>query len=266
MVFERHDFNMNFSNASGMDRETAEQIILNEITDLVIGEKAAVIDVLQKAGVDVSPNASRKQVVKLLAKHVPTHPKLKNTIAMMIAEYNDPTPASAQAQGYRSGSFTGNEMTGDSNAAGCPPGTYMNYFGFCIKYKKGEQQAAFAGQYDSFYDFGGTSGGGGQLADALKNIGGGAAGGAAAGPPGALAGSIAGALDSMFGFLKSGTDKKIAQEQTRQALINNLTAKENSRQLSSDGSGLSTGAKWGIGIAVVAVVGVATIVIIKMNR
>lgn len=291
MVFERHNFNMNFSNASGMDTATAEQIILNEITDLVIGEKAAVIDVLQQAGVKVSPNASRREVVKLIAKHAPNHPKLKTTIAMMIADYNDPTPVSATNQKMRSGNsnttgcppgttqnyfgqciknkrnqaaFSGPD-DGYSNTTGCPPNYTQNYFGHCIKNKKG-QTSAFSGEYDSFYG-NMSGGGGGQLADALSNIGGGAAGGAAtAGPPGALVGSIAGTLDSLFGFLKSGTDKKIAQEQTRQALINNLTAKENSRNLPAEGSGLSTGAKWGIGIAVFAVLGTATIVIIKMSR
>ncbi len=129
----------------------------------------------------------------------------------------------------------------------------QKYYNFQLKKQVGQSPFAQGGQYDIYY----SNAGGGQAAlDA----------GLKSGVPADPVSAVADSLGALFGFLKSGTDKKIAQEQTRQALINNLSAKETARNIPAQQGGISAGAVIGIGLGLAGLITLTVLAVIKFRK
>lgn len=88
-MFLEHDFYGNFSDSvrSG-DTALTNNIIVDELSELVIHDYDKLFDLLGKVGIRVNRNISDEQLVDVLLDQMQVNPKLGKGVAFLIAEKN----------------------------------------------------------------------------------------------------------------------------------------------------------------------------------
>jgi hypothetical protein len=89
-MFLEHDFYSNFSQSlqSG-DSKMTNDIIIDELSELIVHDYTKIFDLLSKVGVRVSPNISDEQLVDILLNEMRTNKKLVRGLAFLIADKNE---------------------------------------------------------------------------------------------------------------------------------------------------------------------------------
>lgn len=233
MHYDTHNFHMNWSNASGMDKDMRDEMLVHELADVIVSHKPVVIDALRESGIRVSDDISRKGLTKLIADNAPENPDLQEHLAMVIVAKN----LGSQAV-Y-------------SSYSGCAPGYIQNYFGHCIKAPRSTTQAgAFAGNVAA-----------GEFDRNWNN----AAGDEAAEQKQPTQQEIASKLGELFGGLfRRGRERRQQQQNAKRELDNQVDNKVTITDAPKEG--LPTIAWVGIGVAGVAVVGLVGYMIYKASK
>ena len=71
MLFEKHNFDMNYFNAEGSkDKELSTEIIFDEISKLIISKPTEISDSIRAAGIDIPSKPSQTQLVEILTENL----------------------------------------------------------------------------------------------------------------------------------------------------------------------------------------------------
>lgn len=94
MRYEKHDFRKNFLNATGsQDSEMTRELILDEISTLVVRYPIEVSDVIKESGITIKADASTNELIKVLSKNLPVNKKLpSNLMKLIIAKASKASP------------------------------------------------------------------------------------------------------------------------------------------------------------------------------
>ena len=243
MIHQKSDFTRNLSAyISAGENEKAKKLIVSEIGQLMVYHRGHIISALNDAGIKTAGNASDKEVAKKIADNLGTNEAFRNAMITLLISINS---------GH-----------GFYLATGCPTGYYQDYFGNCLKVKKGQSFAA-----NGYYNADEGSGSGG-FANFLKSLGAGsdASGGAASTggkTPQVTVGAdpfsaIAGAIGSIFSFGAARTEAKSSAQTEKLKLAQQILANKNAQQPPASNTGKTLLIVGGI-----AVVGLVAYLIIK---
>ncbi len=90
MLYLDHDFFSNFnSGVESGDNGLVSDIIVNEISEIIVNKTADVIDLLNKVGIKVKDNASDEFIVDSIINNMSTNVKLNKGLAFLVAQNND---------------------------------------------------------------------------------------------------------------------------------------------------------------------------------
>ncbi len=85
MKYTRSNFQRNFNNAIGSkDAPAIKDIILNELSDLIILRPFEIVEVLEASGIKMGKNPTETQIINKLADNLPVNRNLQIRIAKMI--------------------------------------------------------------------------------------------------------------------------------------------------------------------------------------
>jgi hypothetical protein len=90
MIFQKHDFKMNFEgiNAS-KDKDLQKQMILSEISQLIVSQRANFLEMMRMAGFNVDDNINDIDLSDMIIDNIGKNKKLATGIAYMITERSE---------------------------------------------------------------------------------------------------------------------------------------------------------------------------------
>ena len=90
MQFTNQDFYSNFTaSLKSGDLNLTSDILANEISDFIVFETGKIIDSLQKADIQITDKVTDEEIVDAVMKGLNDSPKLKKTLAFIIADGNN---------------------------------------------------------------------------------------------------------------------------------------------------------------------------------
>jgi len=239
MIHQTSDFSNNLSAyIRAGENDKAKKLIIKEIGQLMVYHRGHLISALNEAGIKTSANASDKEVAKKVADNLGENIPFTNAVLTLLISLN-------------SGS-------GFYLATGCPSGFYQNYFGQCIRTKKGGTLSA-NGYYNANEPTGSELGGFSSFLSSLTSSGADKSGST----PNVTVGAdpisaIAGAIGSIFSFGAAKREGKNAAQTEKLKLAQQIIANKNTQQPPANNTG-----KVLLVVGGLAVVGVIAYLIIK---
>jgi hypothetical protein len=92
MLYLDHDFYSNFnSGINSGDNELISDMVVNELSELIVYKTKKVIDLLNHIGIKTNEKASDEKIVDNIITNLSTNEKLNKGLAFLIAENNDAT-------------------------------------------------------------------------------------------------------------------------------------------------------------------------------
>ena len=90
MQFTNQDFYSNFTaSLKSGDLNLTSDILANEISDVIVFDTPKIIDALNKADINITDKVSDEEIVDSVIKGLTDNPKLKKTLAFIIADGNN---------------------------------------------------------------------------------------------------------------------------------------------------------------------------------
>jgi len=90
MQFTNQDFYSNFTaSLKSGDLNLTSDILANEISDFIVFDTPKIIDALNKADINITDKVSDEEIVDAVIKGLTDNPKLKKTLAFIIADGNN---------------------------------------------------------------------------------------------------------------------------------------------------------------------------------
>jgi len=90
MQFTNQDFYSNFTaSLKSGDLNLTSDILANEISDFIVFDTPKIIDALNKADINITDKVSDEEIVDAVIKGLTDSPKLKKTLAFIIADGNN---------------------------------------------------------------------------------------------------------------------------------------------------------------------------------
>ncbi len=89
MIYTHHNFYSNFtSSVKSGDNAMTINIIVSELSDIIVHEVEKLIEAINKVGLKASESQTDEALVDLILKNLPKNANLLNAISFLIAEYN----------------------------------------------------------------------------------------------------------------------------------------------------------------------------------
>jgi hypothetical protein len=115
MQYRKHNFYHNFTTAVGCDKETAWEILVNEINELVVDQPSKVIAILKTSGVSVSSNPSASKLTSTVIDQIYTNKQLRTQLVSLITQRHKDPYVNAGGSVYEKSAVDASEVLATAN-------------------------------------------------------------------------------------------------------------------------------------------------------